>query len=563
MKTIALVQGTPEWHAHRALHLNASDAPAMLGVSPYKSRSQLVRETATGFTAEIDEGTQQRFNDGHRYEALARPIAEQIIGEDLYPCVGVEGKYSASFDGLTLLEDTAFEHKSLNDILRAAMGEDCTGADLPEVYQVQCEQQAMVSGAGRVLFMASKWDANDNLVEERHCWYYPDPELRARIIAGWEQFEADVAAYEPETPAAPVAAGRAPDQMPALRIEVTGMVTASNLADWKEKAIAVFQGINQNLTTDQDFADAEKTVKWCGEIEDQLKGAKQHALSQTASIDELFRTIDAIGDQARTTRLALDKLVKARKDERRTEIGNAARRAVQDHVRGINDSMGEHGLPMPATLIADIAAAMKGKKSFSSMEEAVSAVVANAKITASQTADRTRANMAILAEHLDHATLFADRVTLCATKAPEDLRNLVAARIGEHQKREADRLEADREQIRKEEAEKLQKEQAASQPKEIVEAAEAAKPDAVPAAIVSTIVQQTPAAADRLGARIKLGDINARIAPLTISSDGLTQLGFAPVAKERSATLYREADFPSICQALSSVLVQATQKRAA
>ena len=218
---------------------------------------------------------------------------------------------------------------------------------------------------------------------------------------------------------------------------------------------------------------------------------------------------------------------------------------------------------MPATLIADIAAAMKGKKSFSSMEEAVSGVVANAKITASQTADRTRANMSILADHPDHATLFADRVTLCATKAPEDLRNLVAARIGEHQKREAERLEAERARIRQEEAERLHREQAAAQPKEIVEAAEAAKPDAVPAAIVSTIVQQTPSAADRLGARIKLGDINARIAPLTISSDGLTQLGFAPVAKERSATLYREADFPSICQALSSVLVQATQKRAA
>lgn len=76
------------------------------------------------------------------------------------------------------------------------------------------------------------------------------------------------------------------------------MVTASNLAEWKDRAIAVFQGISQDLTTDQDFADAEKTVKWCGEIEDQLKGAKQHALSQTESIDLLFRTIDDISEQA-------------------------------------------------------------------------------------------------------------------------------------------------------------------------------------------------------------------------------------------------------------------------
>ena len=41
-------QGSPEWHALRANTRNASEAPAMMGVSPYKSRSALVREKATG-----------------------------------------------------------------------------------------------------------------------------------------------------------------------------------------------------------------------------------------------------------------------------------------------------------------------------------------------------------------------------------------------------------------------------------------------------------------------------------------------------------------------------------
>lgn len=34
--------------AHRAQHHNASEAPAMMGCSPYKTRAQLVREMATG-----------------------------------------------------------------------------------------------------------------------------------------------------------------------------------------------------------------------------------------------------------------------------------------------------------------------------------------------------------------------------------------------------------------------------------------------------------------------------------------------------------------------------------
>jgi predicted phage-related endonuclease len=575
MNTVELIQGTPEWHAHRANHLNASDAPAMLGASTNFTRADLIRQLAAGVPREFSDFVQERVIDpGHEFEAQARVVAEGIIGQDLYPITGVDGKYSASFDGLTLLEDIAWEHKRLNETLRDAMFEGCTGADLPLMYQIQMEHQAMVSQAERVFFMASEWKRVGDgweLVEERHCWYTPNPELRARIVAGWAQLEADVAAYEPEAPAAPVAAGRAPDQMPALRIEVTGMVTASNLAEWKERAIAVFQGISQDLTTDQDFADAEKTVKWCGEIEEQLKGAKQHALSQTESIDELFRTIDAISEQARATRLALDKLVTKRKDERRTEIGNNARRAVQDHVRGINETLGEHGLQVPATLIADLQAAIKGKRSFASMQDAVDAVATNAKITASQAADRIRANVAILAEHSEHATLFADRVQLCASKAPEDLRNLVAARIADHQRAEQAKLDAEREKIREEEEARARKlaadEVVAQQQREAAERAAAVQapapvetpapvqqpvaptPRPVPTAVASSSAPAV-AAAPREVVKIKLGDINARIAPLSISADGLAQLGFKPVNATGAAKLYDQAQFPAMCQAL-------------
>lgn len=561
MKIVNLIQGTPEWHAHRAAHFNASDAPAMMGCSPYKTRSQLVREFATGAAVEHDAATLRRFADGHSFEDLARPLAEKILGEELFPVTGTHGKFSASFDGLTLLEDTAFEHKSLNDDLRLAMhdGKDA----LPLHYQVQMEHQAMVSGAERVLFMASKW-AGDELVEERHCWYVPNPELRAKIVAGWAQFEADVAAYEPAAVAAPIASGRAPDQLPALRIEVTGMVTASNLAEWKDQAIAVFQGISTELVSDQDFADAETTVKWCGNIEEQLKAAKQHALSQTESIDLLFRTIDDIAAEARAKRLDLEKLVKRRKDERRTEIGNAARRAVQQHVLAINETLGEHAIPMPTTLVADIAEAMKGKRSFSSMQEAVDAVAANAKIDASQYAERIRANVAILAGHAEHATLFADRVQLCAGKAPEDLRNLVAARIAEHQQAEQARLDAEREKIREQEQAKAQEAAAAAQAVQVqpVPTADAAAAHAEAATAASA---SSPSATQRQIVQIKLGQIVDLIAPLKIDAEGLRQLGFEPVATERGSKLYdaaqvdamRAAMIRSLQRPLSGISAQA------
>lgn len=542
MKTLQLVQGSPEWHAHRARHWNASDAPAMLGVSAYKTRAELLREYATGVVAEPDEATQRRFDDGHRFEALARPLAEKIIGDELYPCTGVEGNLSASFDGLTLLGETSWEHKSANSELVLILSrEGVTGNDLPEMYRVQMEHQCMVSGAARVLFMISTWNG-DELQDELHCWYTPDMQLRARIVAGWAQFGADLAAYQPEPAAAPAPIGHAPSSLPALRIELTGLVTASNLGEFRDAAIAKFRAIPTDLQTDQDFADAEQTVKWCGDIEDRLDAAKQHALSQTASIDELFRTIDEIRNEARSKRLALDKLVRGRKESIRHEIVERGRASVVEHYRAINATLGAHAIAIPASLAADLAAAIKGRKTIASLNDAVDTAAAGIKITASQTAERVRASIAALAEEsAGYETLFADAVSLCAAKAPDDLRNLVRARIADHRRAELAKQAAAA---------------AAIQASPGNDASAAAEPTRTEANTPAPSVTSTAGAA-RTPARIKLGDINARIAPLSITADGLAQLGFRSVGTERAAKLYNGADFPAICDRLIATISHA------
>ena len=89
MRTLNLAQGSPEWLAHRRTTRNASDAPAMMGVSPYVTRAELVRQYATGVQREIDERTQAIFDRGHEVEPALRALAEKIIGEDLYPVTGV------------------------------------------------------------------------------------------------------------------------------------------------------------------------------------------------------------------------------------------------------------------------------------------------------------------------------------------------------------------------------------------------------------------------------------------------------------------------------------------
>lgn len=423
-----LIQGSDEWLAFRAAHFPASEAPAMLGESPYKTRAQLLREKHTGMVPEVDAATHRRFDDGHRFEALARPLAEEIIGEPLSPVTGSDGMLSASFDGITFAGDVIFEHKSLNEEIRAAK----CAADLGLHYRIQMEQQLAVSGAEKCLFMATKWNGNDELQEQVFHWYTPDMELRAKIIAGWDQFAQDLAEYQ-HVEHAPDATGSAPESLPSLRIEVTGMVTASNLAEFKAHAMTVFDGINTELQTDQDFANADKTAKWCKDVEDRLDAAKQHALSQTASIDELFRAIDHIKEEARQKRLHLEKLVKTRKESIRTELVMDAQRKLDDHTRKLNERIGGRYLQNVGNGFAE---AIKGKKTISGCRDALNVALANAKIKASEIADTIEANRkSLTGDAHDWLFLFPDFAQVCA-KAPEDFAALLAMRIGQHKERE-------------------------------------------------------------------------------------------------------------------------------
>lgn len=452
MNIVNLIQGTPEWHTHRAKHFNASDAPAMMGCSPYETRTELLTRLKTGRVTEVDAGTQRRFDDGHRFEALARPIAEGIIGEALYPVTATKGQLSASFDGVTMDEATLFEHKTLNDALRYTPWDEGNGDHLPLHYRVQMEHQIMVSGADRVLFMASKWAGND-LSEERHCWYASDPKLQAEILNGWDQFAIDLEAFEP-TPQATQAVGRTPETLPALRVEVTGMVTASNLAEYKAHALEVFKGINKTLTSDQDFADAEKAVKWCGDVESRLDAAKEHALGQTASIDELFKAIDDIKAEARSTRLELEKLVKRRKDEIRDGILAASKAAFSDHVASLNKRLAIVTLPL---IVPDFVGVMKGKRTVESLQNACDTELARVKIEANALADKMQSNLTTVKAQTGYEFLFADLQAI-ASKAPDDLAALIQNRITMHRAAEVEKAEAMRAKIAAEEKAKAERE---------------------------------------------------------------------------------------------------------
>lgn len=439
-----LVQGTPEWHALRARHFCASDAPAMLGCHlKGVSRAELLHMKVTGDEREVSSFLQRIFDDGHLVEATARPLVEAHIDESLYPTVCTEEidglPLLASLDGITMDESLIWECKSRN----AELIEQIRNRLLHPHYWSQLEHQLLVVGAERVYFTAgaSEEDAQGGL------FYSSDPMRRRQIIDGWKLFAADLSNYKPPVHK-PQAVAEPISDLPALAVEISGRVIASNLDEWRAIVIQRIDGINRSLNTDQEFADAESMVKFLDAGEKRIALVKAEAQSQAVPIDELFRTLDDVSAKMRTVRLELDRLVKARKEEVRGEIAARGKVALAEYIAELNAHIGR---PLMPVIPADFGVAMKGRKTVKSLNDAVDTELTRARLEATAVAARIEANLKALADAgAEHASLFPDLKAIC-TKAEDDFALLVKSRIDAQKAREEARIEAERQRIRQEE----------------------------------------------------------------------------------------------------------------
>jgi len=551
-------QGSEAWLQHRASSFNASELAAAMGVSPYMTRTELIAQKATGLVPEVDAAKQRIFDNGHRYEAIARPWAEDIIGEELFPVVlaaEVDGmRLSASLDGQTMAGDITWEHKSLNENLRQSLD----AGVIPSEYHPQMEQGLMLSGASRCLFMASNGD-RDTM---RFAWYESQPALRAKIIPIWKQVQADAATYVPSVTVVTPTAKTVASLPVVFDMRVEGKLIACNLAQYKPAALAYIEAINTELESDQSFADAEADAKFCRESADKLKLAIEQALGQMGDVNDAINTVRDIAAAFDAKGLKLEKLVKARKEELRSGIVTKAIEELRAHAAKLSARV---GLQIPNVVSADFAGVIKGKRSLASIQDAVDTELACAKIAANDLADRMEANIKSLkGEAHDWSFLFPDLATV-ASKPAEDFANLLTARIGAHKQAEEQRRQREEQA---EAARKAREAEAAAKAAEVVEKSAAVAAPQVQAAINDAlatgtgIARMSSEAVERIDPAtvtdhlINLGEINNRLEVVAVNADSLAALGFRPRTILKNAKLYRESDFPAMCRAIGNHLLE-------
>lgn len=442
MQTHNLKQGTPDWDKFRLDHFGASEAPVMLGISSKMTRNELLKIRHTGIQKEFSKYVEEvLFENGHEAEANARELIEEEIGDDLYPVVCSDGIYSASCDGLTMDGKLAFEHKLWNQELAEDVG---IRGRVPDEYMAQCQQILMVTGAKSLLFMVS-----DGTMQNREYEHvYPEISWFKRIKQGWKQFQSDLDNYTPkEIKEKPQAS--AIMQLPTLSIQIKGEVIASNLPQFKADAEEFIANINTNLTTDEDFVNAEATVKYCKETEEKLETAKAAAIAQTASIDEVMRTIDFIKEELRKKRLDLDKKVKNEKEAIKSKIVADSRKAFNQYVENLSKEVNPIILNVEQP---DFGGQMKGKKTLESLHNAADTELARCKILADEIAGHVRANLKWFHENVgDNAALFRDLQSIIY-KDFDDLKLLFNSRIEEQKRKieEAEKAAAERAKIESE-----------------------------------------------------------------------------------------------------------------
>lgn len=144
MSTIVqLVQGSPEWHAHRRGLRNASETPAVLGISPWVTRYQLWLQK----TGRAEPAVNAAMRHGTALEPLARHAYEVETGNVMQPLVLQDGLYSASLDGMTLGGELIVEIKCPVRGQQSSIWRSVAAGAVPAYYGAQIQHQLMVSGA--------------------------------------------------------------------------------------------------------------------------------------------------------------------------------------------------------------------------------------------------------------------------------------------------------------------------------------------------------------------------------------------------------------------------------
>lgn len=173
---IEVEQGTQEWLALRRKYRPASETPAVMGLSPWQSKKDVIKAHL---------GLQSPPNFAMRRGSALEPIARETYGKvvgALRPAVIVSGDYLASLDGIDFWNSFLVEIKCPMKGKNSDLWKQVEKGEVPKHYYAQVQHQLMVSNFDEAHFYV--FDGADGIT----TIVKPDPEFQKEIRNEWDQF---------------------------------------------------------------------------------------------------------------------------------------------------------------------------------------------------------------------------------------------------------------------------------------------------------------------------------------------------------------------------------------
>lgn len=155
----ALIQGTEEWLEFRKSMIGASDAPVIMGVSPWKTPNQLWEEKL-GLREPCINAAMRR---GTEMEEEARKAFEEKTGHTVFPSVLLHSEKSwmmASVDGIDMEGKIIVEIKCPGKVDH----EIALSGEVPEKYYPQLQHIMYVASVDKIYYFS--YSMNSSIVLE-------------------------------------------------------------------------------------------------------------------------------------------------------------------------------------------------------------------------------------------------------------------------------------------------------------------------------------------------------------------------------------------------------------
>lgn len=186
MRKVEFEQGSEEWLQWRKGLLTATDAPMLMGVSPYVTPYK-------GWQRKVGQAQEQTVNSAMRRGQKDEPIARSLFIEqfniNMNPCCIESETYNflgASLDGISDCGNYILEIKSQNmDAIKA------NGIPKHHMYQMQ-HQLLCTDNSAKMCFYVTIWNNDIHVLE-----VFPDEEWRKTYLVEARAFWKRVVFFEP------------------------------------------------------------------------------------------------------------------------------------------------------------------------------------------------------------------------------------------------------------------------------------------------------------------------------------------------------------------------------